>query len=247
MDRIPLSSLNEIRVQAGLPPFVLARFAVPIANLEVRDSGAGDGQFTIRGHASVFDRQSCDLGGFTESIAPGAFTRALNGAPDVHMLWDHDTSKVLARTKNGTLELREDPMGLHMWGRVAPTSYSGDLRVLMARGDIDQASFAFTIEREEWTENEDDGSLHARVLEVRDLYDVTVCAQGAYPAASAQIARARLQNAYDLGRLSARDHQHSGDPAPADPVEVVDEAPPPGDASTRRDLAVLRSRSRRYT
>src|SRR5262245_9503928 len=100
---------------------------------------------TVRGHAAVYDRTSLDLGGFRERIAKGAFTRVLNGNPDVHALWDHDTKLVLARTKNKTLELREDPVGLHFWARVADTSYAKDLRVLMERGDIDQASFGFTV------------------------------------------------------------------------------------------------------
>jgi hypothetical protein len=49
------------------------RRTMPVVVEEVRDSGAGVGQFTVKGHGAVFNRKSLDLGGFQEVIAPGAF------------------------------------------------------------------------------------------------------------------------------------------------------------------------------
>lgn len=165
----------------------------PIEIEDVRDSRAGDGQFTIRGHAAVFDQWSLDLGGFREKIAKGAFDDVLSDNPDVWLLWDHDPRWTLARTTNKTLELRTDPRGLHYWGRVAPTSYASDLRVLLERGDIDQASFAFTVKRDEWkiTGEDEDEKVERTILEVGELYDVTVTAMGAYPQTDSQMAAAR--------------------------------------------------------
>lgn len=180
------------------------RRELPIVNDEVRDSGAGDGQFTMRGHAAVFDQWSLDLGGFREKIAPSAFDEVLSRNPDAWLLWDHDTRYVLARTSNKTLELRLDPRGLHYWARVAPTSYAADLRVLMERGDIDQASFAFTVAKDEWriTGEGDDERVERTILEVADLYDVTVTAMGAYPQTDSQVARERaVDYATRTGRL----------------------------------------------
>lgn len=175
--------------------------------VQVRDSGAGDGSFTIRGHAAVFNKLSLDLGGFQEKIAPGAFTNALSGNPDVLAVWDHDTRYTLARTLNNTLELREDPYGLHSWMRVAPTSYAADLRVLMERGDISQASFMFTIERETWEISQRaDGTeqIVATVEEVGELFDVTVTGRGAYPQTDMSVVQGRSQrltNALQEGRV----------------------------------------------
>src|SRR5207249_1039954 len=49
----------------------------PIDVEEVRASGAGEGQFTVRGHAAVFEQWSLDLGGFREKIDPAAFDEVL--------------------------------------------------------------------------------------------------------------------------------------------------------------------------
>jgi HK97 family phage prohead protease len=176
---------------------------LPIDDVEWRQSGSGEGQLTVRGHASVYDRLSLDLGGFREKIAKGAFTNVLDRNPDVHALWDHDTKLVLARTKNKTLELREDPIGLHFWAKVANTSYAKDLRTLMERGDVDQASFAFTVARDEWDIDEND-NVTRTILEVGDLYDVTVTAQGAYPQSDAAVVmhmRSRIKTEIAEGHL----------------------------------------------
>ena len=182
----------------------------PLEEVEVKDSNQGDGRFTIRGHAAVFNRWSLDLGGFREKIAKGAFQAVLDRNPDVHAVWDHDTAKVLARTRGGSLELREDPAGLHMWARVADTSYSRDLRVLMENGLVDQASFAFTVAPggDEWKFFSESGEEKAErtIHEIGELYDVTVTAQGAYPTASTEVVmralRESVERQVELGKLS---------------------------------------------
>lgn len=171
----------------------------PIEGMEWRESGSGKGEMTVAGHAAVFNRLSLDLGGFREKIAPDAFNNVLDRAPDVHLVWDHDTSLVLARTRNKTLDLRVDPLGLHFWARVAPTSYAEDLRILMERGDIDQASFAFTVAEDEWHIDEDE-EITRTITRVADLYDVTITAQGAYPQTDSSL-RSLLQEAIAQKRL----------------------------------------------
>lgn len=190
-------------------------FLAPIEGVEWRESGAGKGNMTVSGHAAVFNRLSLDLGGFREKLAPGAFTAVLDSDPDVHLLWDHSTSLTLARTRNKTLDLREDPKGLHFWGRVADTSYSRDLRILMERQDIDQASFAFGLPEdgsgEKWESTKDSGIVRTVLPNgVSGLYDVTITAQGAYPQTDSALRSLRravegsriegltLDEAYDL-------------------------------------------------
>src|SRR5690242_5449198 len=103
---------------------------------EIRDTGDAKSAYNVRGHASVFDKWSLDLGGFREQVRAGAFDDVLSRDPHVLHLWDHDSRYVLSSTRNKTLELRVDPVGLHYWSRVAKTSYADDLRILLERGDI---------------------------------------------------------------------------------------------------------------
>lgn len=187
------------------------QFTVPIA--EVRFDASGDpqakGSWTMRGHAAVFNRKSHDLGGFRTVIAPNAFTDVLDANPDVHLLWDHDTRYVLARTKNNSLELRQDPYGLHVWARFAKTQTADEVATLMQGGFIDQMSFACDIGEDEWTQDTD-GNVTRTIYSVSGLFDVTVCAQGAFPQTDAQLVASLRQHdllasAREAGRIKGPD------------------------------------------
>lgn len=203
--------------------------------VEVRDSGEGPDAYTVKGHAAVFNRKSLDLGGFQEVIAPGAFDNVLDRNPHVLLLWDHDTRYQLASTKTNRLELRIDPRGLYFWARVVgSTSHARDLRYLMDAGEVDQASFAFTVARDTWeikNEGRDKETVLRTIEEVADLFDVTVTAMGAYPQTDSSVVRAYAFNyAADTGRLdTGEDRESPGvaetpeDPAPeaAETAEAV--------------------------
>lgn len=188
------------------------QFTVPIT--DVKFDAAGDpgakGRWTFRGHAAVFNRKSHDLGGFRTVIAPGAFTSVLDRNPDVHMVWDHDTRWVLARTKNSSLELREDPYGLHVWARFAKTQTADEIATLMDGGFVDQMSFACDIGASEWAEDTD-GNITQTIHEIENLFDVCVCAQGAFPQTDAQLvaslkdAGTMLASAHEAGRVIRRE------------------------------------------
>jgi HK97 family phage prohead protease len=105
----------------------------------------------VRGHASVFSSFSLDLGGFRERVLPGAFDRALSMAPKVLLLWDHDTRRVLASTQNGSLRLETNDFGLRFDAYVLRFSYAADFSMAMEAGLINEASFAFTVERGDWS------------------------------------------------------------------------------------------------
>lgn len=156
--------------------------AFQVRGLELRadtdpDVTEDDGRLIMRGHAAVFDRMSEDLGGFTERIARGAFRKALDRGDDVRLLVNHD-GLPLARTKNQTLELREDPKGLHVYAELADTTLARDLRTLIKRGDVDQMSFGFTIEEDRWDEL--DGFPVRTILKIGRLFDVSAVTYPAY-------------------------------------------------------------------
>jgi hypothetical protein len=185
-----------------------------LADVAVRESGSAEADFTIKGYAAVFGKESLNLGWFTEFIDPGAFDRVLSEDPDVHLNINHDMNLVLARTKvrsgAGALDLGTDRDGLRMWARPVPTTYAEDLRSLMEVGVVDQASFCFTIARDEWRyEYDSDGTERSirTILEIGSLYDVCVTPQGAYPDTSTEVGRSSdavraYVRSYGRGRAS---------------------------------------------
>lgn len=131
----------------------------------------------IEGHFAVFNSIYEIAPGMTESVAEGAFDDQTER--DVRALTDHDTQMVLGRTKAGTLELRQDEVGL--WGRIAINPKDSDAvntYERVKRGDVDQCSFGFDIVDEE-AEYRDDGSVHWTIKQVK-LYEVSVCTFPAY-------------------------------------------------------------------
>lgn len=193
---------------------------VPFTDVEWRESGNGS-DFTVQGHAAVFNSLSDDLGGFRELIEPGAFRAALRKQPDVRLLHNHDPNYVMARTASGTLELREDATGLHVWAKVAPLTWVMDLRESMQRGDIDQMSFAFTLSEggDDWAVTEDGQIVRTiRADGVDELYDVSIVTYPAYRATDVSM-RSVLVEAARNGRLP---EETAGAIIAAAPEEPVD-------------------------
>ena len=149
------------------------------APVEIR----GDGENRqVAGYGAVFNVETVIGGAFREKILPGAFSRALDG--DVFSFFNHDQSKVLGRTKSGTLRLSEDEDGLRYEVDLPDTSAARDLKVSMKRGDVDGSSFMFDIPDGGDTWNFD-GDLPLRTISHANLYEVGPVTMPAYPDASA--------------------------------------------------------------
>jgi len=140
-----------------------------------------DQEGTIEGYAAVFNQPSEDLGGFTEYIRAGAFSKTIKEA-DVRALFNHDPNYVLGRNKAGTLDLAEDDHGLHFRVRPPETQWAQDLLQTVRRGDVNQASFAFQTVRDKWTilEDEEEKKRERELIEVK-LFDVSPVTYPAYP------------------------------------------------------------------
>lgn len=138
-------------------------------------------ELRIEGYFAIFNSNYKMFADASESIAPGAFTNALND--DIRALINHDTTLVLGRNTAGTLQLREDDKGL--WGSILINPNDSDAMNIYARvqrGDVSQCSFGFDILDEE-TEFLGDGSVHWTIKAVR-LYEVSICTFPAYEATS---------------------------------------------------------------
>ncbi|MBO9579870.1 MAG: HK97 family phage prohead protease [Sphingobium sp.] len=104
---------------------------------EVRASGR-----RLEGYAATFGSEA-RIGSIVETIAPGAFARAIAG--DVLALMDHDPARVLGRTRSGTLRLSEDSKGLGFSLDLPDTQAGRDVLELAQRQDLGGMSFGFVV------------------------------------------------------------------------------------------------------
>jgi uncharacterized protein len=138
---------------------------------------------TIRGYAAVYGSDSEWMGGFYEQIERGAFDDVLDN--DVRAYFNHDENLILGRVSSGTLRISTDKKGLFYEVDLPNTTYANDLMELMKRGDINQSSFAFLIDRDRWEER--NGTTYRIIEKVSRLLDVSPVAQPAYPEATSEL------------------------------------------------------------
>lgn len=145
-----------------------------------------DNSRTVTGYAALFNNETELWPGFREKIAPGAFRNAIS-VSDVKLLQNHDPNLLLGRSKSGTLKVREDQRGLYFEGVLPETS--SNLIELMKRGDIDECSFAFTIQKELWEELPNGDTLRT-IVEAKKLYDVSIVTYPQYTGTHVGISQA---------------------------------------------------------
>lgn len=148
--------------------------------LEVRSKGR-----TLEGYAALFGTEA-RIGSFTETIRSGAFAKSLDRRGDVLALVDHDPTRVLARTRSGTLRLAEDTRGLAFALDVPDTQAGRDVLALAERGDLGGMSFGFQVPA-----GGDAWNGEARELIAVDLFEISVV--HAFPAYDGTIVSARAR------------------------------------------------------
>jgi HK97 family phage prohead protease len=155
--------------------------------LEIRARGR-----KLEGYAATFGVEA-KLPGFTEVLSPGAFAASLRN--DIVALMDHDTTKMLARTRSKTLRLSEDSKGLAFDLDIPSTTTGNDVLALAERGDLGGMSFGFTVGKdgEHW-----DGS--KRTLRAIDLREISVVS--AWPAYEGTVVTARAKKPVVLRSFS---------------------------------------------
>lgn len=130
------------------------------ADLEIHSSGR-----KLEGYASRFGVRAA-IADFEEEIRSGAFAESLK-VGDKLALVDHDVSRVLARTRNGSLKLAEDSRGLHFEISLPQTTLANDVLALAEVGSLGGASIGFIAKRDSWR-----GRL--RTLEQIDLREISI-------------------------------------------------------------------------
>ena len=164
-----------------------------------------DGKRSIEAYFAVFGDLYEIWPGATESFDPHAFDGAVSG--DVRCLVDHEPSRVLGRTKAGTLALSIDSYGLK--GIVEINEKDQDALNLYARvqrGDVTQCSVGFDILREDYTLNPD-GTQHWTIREVK-LYEGSIVTFPAYEKTEAVARSYRRAQSFDFWKKRMKERMH---------------------------------------
>jgi len=162
-------------------------------DVELRLEERADGRPVIVGMAPPWNKWSVDLGGFKERFMPGAFRKWLDRSPndprgqaDVVAKYNHEDSKVLGRTTNGTLSIEETDKGLVF--RATPpvgTPTTAEVVPLIRDRYIFGSSFAFSLTDarcESW--DEDPAGNVTRTITEAAIFDVSPVTHAAYPNSS---------------------------------------------------------------
>lgn len=154
------------------------RMSFITTTFETREEGS---QKFIDGYFVVFNQPTELWRDFHEQVDPEAITDLSN----VRALYNHNHDIVLGSTKNGTLMLVKDDKGLR--GTIKVNENDTDAMNAyerIKRGDVQGCSFGFSIQSEEYKEN-DDGSTLATLKEI-NLFEVSPCVFPAYPQTSVE-------------------------------------------------------------
>ena len=140
---------------------------------------------TVSGYAIRFNEDSAFMG-FTERINPSALPASMLENADIFAYFNHDWSKVLARTPNSLkLDLRND--GLYYEFEAPNTQDGNDLLEHIKRGEMYGTSFAFSLPEdgsgEVWTKKED-GTYMREIIMFDALYEISPVYTPAYPTTS---------------------------------------------------------------
>lgn len=143
---------------------------------------------TVEGYAVVFDSLSEDMG-WKEVIHRGAITEETIKNSDILAKFNHDSNKVLARSRygEGSLTLEIDDYGVKYRFESPKTALGDELLEYLHRGDITSSSFAFSIDKndfdaEKWRKV--DNELYRDIYKIERLYDVSPVFNPAYSATS---------------------------------------------------------------
>ena len=143
-----------------------------------------EGRMTLEGYAIVFNQETLigdEAYGFVEEIDRHALENTL--MKDVPMKYNHmDSFLIIARTKNQSLSLTVDSIGLKVRAELLDTNTNQDIYKMVRSGLLDKMSFAFTVDEQVWNR---EGRIPKRTITKIDrLYDVSVVDTPAYDATS---------------------------------------------------------------
>lgn len=167
-------------------------------------AGDGDETRTVEGYAFLFNVPSDGLS-FRETIEPGAADGVIEKS-DVFAVLNHGQERgILARSKygKGSLSLAVDEKGLKYRFEAPKTALGDELLENLRRGEIDQSSFCFDVEKDTW-EKQSDGTWNRTISKIDNLYDVSPVYNAAYSKTSVYL-RGKEQVEAEIEERNSRD------------------------------------------
>ncbi|PES80078.1 phage major capsid protein [Bacillus cereus] len=184
----------------------MANQTIELRNVNVELVGSEtDGSLFVSGYVNKTGQWSQPLGNkrkFVERIEPNTFKRALARNNDIHFLAEHDNKLLLASTKNGSLELREDDQGLFMQAKISATSWGEDYYTLIQDGLLTNMSFGMQVLNDTWSKR-NDGTLQRSVNEIL-LSEVSVVRNPAYVQSNIQARSIDIVNEIEIPNIDER-------------------------------------------
>lgn len=158
-----------------------------LADVEFKESE--DNKMVLEGYAMVFNQETLigdEENGFIELIDRNALANA--NLKDVPMKYNHnDSFLIIARTRNNSLQLMVDEIGLKVRAELIDTESNKDIYKMVRAGLLDKMSFAFTVSSQKIDRS---GSIPKRTITGIDrLYDVSVVDLPAYDQTSIVVGR----------------------------------------------------------
>jgi len=143
-----------------------------------------EGKMILEGYAIVFENETLigdEDNGFIEIVDRNALNETL--MRDVPMKYNHmDSFLIIARTKNKSLTLSVDNIGLKVHAELIDTQSNEDIYKMVRAELLDKMSFAFTVANQSWDRS---GKTPVRrILGIERLYDVSIVDYPAYDATS---------------------------------------------------------------
>lgn len=115
---------------------------------------------------------------FVEVILPDTFSKAIEKAQaenkDIKLLVNHDETKILARTGNGSLKLEEVDGQTVMSAELPNTTLAKDIYEIVKEGLSFGMSFGFEVAKEEWTKESDTYKREVSEMTVSEISILTI-------------------------------------------------------------------------
>lgn len=148
-----------------------------------------DNKMVLEGYAIVFDQETLigdEERGFIECIDRSALVNT--NMHDVPMKYNHDDSHlIIARTRNKSLCLAVDDIGLRVRAELIDTESNKDIYKMVKAGLLDKMSFAFTVNSQKIDRS---GKIPKRTITgIERLFDVSIVDVPAYDQTSIVVGR----------------------------------------------------------